>query len=968
MRVLHQCLVWCLSSISVQAVTVLPDLITSNVTVQPGVCVVSNQTTITPAGVLDIVGPATVMFVNVAGELRVQGALFADRVMFMGNGADEPWGRLWFEVGSTGMITSCVLKNGGGDRTVEPVAESNAMCYVVGARVVISNTAALNPIGETFTFCGGSIDFVDNVVTSMVTYGRRRGVLLSGGMHRLQWYSARNAIAGPGYPGIVIEGVFPAEVDVKAYEGDRLNFGRVHVSNTTLRVAPGMYCMFGYFGDYYGALHAWQGATVLGCGTHEKPILFVDENYTNVFGNTPFWQGMHFHAGASGIFEWIRCARSLQHTFSNAFGSFSNALIYAGSDIGLEASAASVLLLWNSEVRFYSARALSLRSGSTAYLRNCNLASNAAPYGVAIDTDGSCAVDARYVWWGAPDGPAPIGSGERVITNGPVYFFPWLLAAPGSQTNPPVVEITSPASEPTITSDPQAWLEGIARDDGQVVSVVVQNAASKQRVQVTPGVEGTWRAQIWLYEGMNALAVFAYDEQGNVALDARLVECSGPGVGAGAARPPVMAPMPNRTVRVGELVRARCVATSPDSCVLTYWAANVPAGGVFDQELRELRFIPTQAGVAHVIEFFACDGINVAETSMTIDVVGGDPPVGIRTKVLPRGYRLYPYTYTLIADNAVGPVTWSFSDGKPQDGLVFSRAGVLSGVPLKGGTVNFIAIAQDTRGGAAASNLFSLEISNDKPNNGVWIPFQQVPVCVSGTAYTALTTLTATNGVPAYAWYDAADALSDLGMAIASNGVVAGTPTVPGVHGWLPVVRDQSNGTAYAEMALPVIAPEHRLQRMAGLSKGKLLINRVPGSQQKGALALKMRFTPPPGFTFDQRSPVVAQIGLTQITVPNPFKYTPGTQLVFKKVDGMKSTSISIKYKPGMVQASFTVKKVNLNFDFEQYGIYNENVLVPRTAQIPVWVRIGNYEMATELMPLQFVTAANKSTKGKAAW
>lgn len=937
---------------------VLPDVIGTNAVYAADTYVVSNALHISPHASVWFAGAATVLFVQAEGAIQVHGSLYADRVLFVGEN-DGPWGRILVRPGATCALYNCTLLHGGGT-ALPPPMYSNAVVLAHDAAVVISNTAIVEPHGDGCAFFGGNIVFMDSVSPAVSpSYGLYAGVALyGGGTQPTVWRSSGNTLAGLR-GGIWVQGVFDRGLDLRPASNEVIHLANVIISNASFTLVPGS--IIAVDDILPGGLIMAESSILLSEGTPAAPIL-----WTNYHGQNP-WAGMTWLSGSTGLLASTVITRAMRHTMSNAYVSLTHVKLphlQGGWHITDHAMLVGEDVLFHGMVN----QGIVATLGSSIRLRQGQFIGNNTPFIPSVSADETSLVDARFCWWNAANGPWPFGSGERVETNANSMFFPWLLAAPGSQTNPPVVEITSPATEPTVTSDPQIWLAGNVHDDGQIVSVVVQNASSTQRVLVTPDAEGAWRAQIWLYEGMNALAVFAYDEQGNAAVDARLVECRGAGVGAGAARPPVFAPMPNRKVRVGELVRARCVATSPDSCVLTYWAVNVPPGGSFDQELRELRFIPTQAGIAYVIEFFACDGKNVATTTMTVDVVGNDPPVGIRTKALPRGYRFHPYTYTLIADNAVGPVTWSFSDVKPQDGLVFSRAGILAGVPLKGGTVNFIAIARDARGGAAASNLFALEISDDQPASGIWIPFQQVPVCVSGTPYSALMVLTATNGVPAYAWHDAADALSDVGMALSSNGVLTGVPTKPGVHGWLPVVRDQSNATAYAELALPVIAPEHRLQRMAGLTKAKLLINRVSGSQHKGALALKIRFTPPPGFTFDQKSPVVAQIGLTQITVPNPFKYTPGAQLVFKKVDGMKSTSISIKYKPGIVQASFAMKKVNLNFDFEQYGIYNENVLAPRTAQIPVWVRIGNYEMATELMPLQFVTKVNKSTKGKAAW
>jgi len=939
----------------------LSGTIVSDTLLAPGAHVVSGIVTVAPGVTLEFSPVSTVRFSTVSAGLIVAGTVRAAHTFFAGATDLQRWGQIYFMPGSTCVLASCHLDNGGSAQ-LPPLDTSNAVVYAESADVYVSNSIVTRPQGDCVAFRGGTITFVDNVVTSTAPgYGLYAGVALYGDVQSpVRWRSQGNRLPGSVKPGIWFDGTFARQVDLMAGSDEVVHFGRVVLSNAELVVAPGT--IMSANNTMPGSMTFDAGGVLTCQGTLENPIL-----WTNYYGANP-WPGITWLPGSTGIISSTAITRALRHTLSNAYVALAAVRLPHLQD-GFLMSDRSVLAGENVVFHGMINRGVSAISSSSVRLRNCQFVGNNAPFMTSLSADGTSVADVRFCWWNSSSGPRPFGSGDVVATNAGSVFFPWLLAVPGSQTNPPAVQITSPQEEPHVTSEAQVWLEGTARDDGAIARLEVQNAASPHRVLVMPDSEGVWRAQVWLYEGMNSLAVFAYDDEGNVAVDARLVECSGAGVGPGAATPPAMAPMQNRVVRVGELVRVRCIATSPDGCTLTYWADNTPPDSIFDQELRELRFIPQYGGVSYDISFYACDGRNVASTVMRVDVTqAADPPVSIRTATLPDGIRYQPYTCTLIADNAVGPVTWSYTDFKAQDGLTFSRAGVISGVPLQAGLVTFIAMARDTRGGAVASNTLSLRVIEKAPTNTLSIPFQQVPVCVSGVANTALATLQATNGHPAYAWFDASGVLDELGLALGSNGVVAGTAQRVGVFGWVPVARDQSNGTCAAQLAAPVIAPEHRLARIAGQTKGKVTINRVPGSQTKGNMTVKIRFTPPPGFTFDQTSPVVAQIGLTQITVPNAYKYKPGAQLVFKKVDGIKSYSISVKYKPGLIQASFALKKVNLTLEFEQYGIRNENVLVAQTANVPIWVRIGNYEMATELMPLVYTTKVNKSTKGKAAW
>lgn len=930
----------------------IPPVVSNYFLISSGVHTVDVHCIVERGATLECASGATLIFADSGGMLVVSGRLVASGTVFTSRMLGMRWAGMIGEPGATVALYQCQIAYAGTFDNYYGAAIRSR-----GAVCVLSNCVISAPTRHGCICEGGEVRLYHNAAATGAGYA---GFWLRGGAP-VTLQAEGNTNTSSGFPSIYVDGVFTHDV-VFTNVRDTLFCNAVTVSNAVMRIAAGTRAGFGFPSSHLSFV---DGALLYALGTATSQIVFVD--YREV-PEANRWRGLTFER-ATGVLSHVTAYRALGHVVHQGALVMSNTIITGRSGNAVTLSNAT-LRAHLCEFSGCVGDAVKVIGGSDAVLRYCVFRSNNPPYAASLKVDSSSRADARFCWWNAVDGPYPYGryGNEAVTTNANSVFFPWLLAAPGAQTNPPVVRITSPAEEPHVTSESQVWLDGTVADDGQVVSVVVQNAASPVRVPVTPGADGVWRAQIWLYAGMNALAVYAYDEQGNVSVDSRLVECRGAGVGGGAARGLTMAPMADRRVLVGELVRARCVATSPDSCVLTYWVEGVPEGGTFDQALRELRFVPTHAGVTHAITFYACDGKNVAKTTMLVDVLANEPSVSIATKMLPKGYKFHPYYYQLVAGNAIGPVTWSFNDVKPPDGLVISRGGVISGVPLRHGTVNLIAVARDTRAGGAATNVLTVEIVDDAAMDSVTIPFQPIPVCVSGTSYTALYGLQATNGIAPYTWYDAADQLSEIGMGISSNGVLQGTPTVPGVHEWLPVVRDGSNGTAYAVMAIGVVAPEHQLQRIKGMCRGKLLINRVPGSQHKGSMVLKFQFTPPPGFTFDRTSPAVAQVGFTQITVPNAYKYVPGTQLVFKKVEGLKSTSIKIKRVPGLVTATFAVKRVNLNYDFEWYGMRNENVLVPKTVQIPVWVRIGNYEMATELMPLTYVTVANKSTKGKAAW
>ena len=84
----------------------------------------------------------------------------------------------------------------------------------------------------------------------------------------------------------------------------------------------------------------------------------------------------------------------------------------------------------------------------------------------------------------------------------------------------------------------------------------------------------------------------------------------------------------------------------------------------------------------------------------------------IITSILPEGFISEDYRTELKAEGGQG-ITWSFK-GKIPDGLSFSRAGVIHGVPEKAGRFTFSTSAENS--GGKATRRFSLRVSENVPH------------------------------------------------------------------------------------------------------------------------------------------------------------------------------------------------------------------------------------------------------------
>src|SRR5205814_7881520 len=88
----------------------------------------------------------------------------------------------------------------------------------------------------------------------------------------------------------------------------------------------------------------------------------------------------------------------------------------------------------------------------------------------------------------------------------------------------------------------------------------------------------------------------------------------------GSNAAPVLAPVGDRSVAVGQLLSVALAATDPDGDAITYTATNLPAGARLDPASGVLSWTPGlfQAGTYGGIVLTAGDGNRSASTTITI--------------------------------------------------------------------------------------------------------------------------------------------------------------------------------------------------------------------------------------------------------------------------------------------------------------------------------------------------------------
>ena len=266
------------------------------------------------------------------------------------------------------------------------------------------------------------------------------------------------------------------------------------------------------------------------------------------------------------------------------------------------------------------------------------------------------------------------------------------------------------------------------------------------------------------------------------------------------APPIITSPPPGPgTVAVPYFHQVSVTGTPPIDVTVT----GLPPGLVFSASTLQITGTPTLAGsYPGTITAINAYRPNAVQT-YTIGIAGTVAPLSITTtSPLPDAMIGTAYSTSFAATGGKPPYSWSFAGGAPPPGLTLGGNGVLSGAPTASGSFTFDVRVTDSVG-TSASKPFTLVVAS----SGVIIVSQNPlsPPLALNAAFSLQ--LVAAGGAPPYQWGILSGALPT-GLSLGFNGVISGSPSVPGTYGFTVQVIDAANSTASRAFTLDVaVAP-----------------------------------------------------------------------------------------------------------------------------------------------------------------
>jgi large repetitive protein len=140
--------------------------------------------------------------------------------------------------------------------------------------------------------------------------------------------------------------------------------------------------------------------------------------------------------------------------------------------------------------------------------------------------------------------------------------------------------------------------------------------------------------------------------------------------------------------------------------------------------------------------------------------------------------------------------TWKVQSGNPPAGVTLSSNGLLNGTPTAEGSYTFVVRAEAGGGNAVATATYTINIRQPLGLNAsfgkseIGLPFSVKP---TGTGGSGAYTFSVKGALPA-------------GVTLASDGTIAGTPTVPGLYAFTLTVTDSESRSKSIGVTLVVKA------------------------------------------------------------------------------------------------------------------------------------------------------------------
>jgi hypothetical protein len=218
---------------------------------------------------------------------------------------------------------------------------------------------------------------------------------------------------------------------------------------------------------------------------------------------------------------------------------------------------------------------------------------------------------------------------------------------------------------------------------------------------------------------------------------------------------------------VGTVYSQTIVATG--SPAVTYAVTSaLPSGLNFTSATGVISGTPSAPG-SYAVSFNAIN--SVATTPKTFGIVITGTPPTITTTSLVNGTVGTAYSQTISGTGTPSP-TFAKSSGTLPTGLALSAAGVLSGTPTVGGSYTFVVQATNNIS-PVATQSFTVAISS--------APTITTTTLTAGATNASYSASIATTGYPTPTVSITSGSLP-AGLSLASNGTLAGTPTVAGSY------------------------------------------------------------------------------------------------------------------------------------------------------------------------------------------
>ncbi|MGA9768516.1 MAG: putative Ig domain-containing protein [Blastocatellia bacterium] len=219
---------------------------------------------------------------------------------------------------------------------------------------------------------------------------------------------------------------------------------------------------------------------------------------------------------------------------------------------------------------------------------------------------------------------------------------------------------------------------------------------------------------------------------------------------------------------------------------------------------------PTAQGVSNFTIRVTDSNGKKATKALAIEVGPPPPPLEIKTQSLPSGTQSLLYSTKLEAAGGIGPYTWALETGLLPDGLVFGADGSISGRANQAGTTAFTVRVKDSLGTASVKSFFITVVLPPPP---LVIQTIQLPETSAERSYSQ--TLQASGGVPPYTWTIASGSLGQ-GLNLSADGVLSGTPALPGTSVFVVRVTDSAQQSVTRTLAI-LIKPADKLAPFGNL-------------------------------------------------------------------------------------------------------------------------------------------------------